>query len=85
MDREKLSIDCLQGLPDLEIILEFMAFKCSEICKLPSYQCLVNSFKCQLKTYENMDQDEENANLSEMDGLDDHTEDTYPKWDVDIF
>ena len=32
----------------------------------------------------NMDQDEENANLSRMEGLDDHTEDIYPKWDVDI-
>ena len=31
-----------------------------------------------------MDQDEENANLSGMEGLDDHNEDTYPKWDVDI-
>ena len=31
-----------------------------------------------------MDQDEENANLSGMEGLDDHNADTYPKWDVDI-
>ena len=31
-----------------------------------------------------MDQDDENANLSWMEGLDDHNEDTYPKWDVDI-
>ena len=31
-----------------------------------------------------MDQDEENANLSGMEGLDAHNEDTYPKWDVDI-
>ena len=45
----------------------------------------MNSFKGQLQTYENMNQDEENANLTGMEGLDDHTEDTYPKWDVDIF
>ena len=32
----------------------------------------------------NMDQHEENANLSGMEGLDEHNEDTYPKWDVDI-
>ena len=32
-----------------------------------------------MQTYENMDQDEENADLSGMEGLDDHTEDTYPK------
>ena len=44
----------------------------------------MNSFKCQLQTYENMDKDEENAYLSGMEGLDDHAEDTYPKWDVDI-
>ena len=31
-----------------------------------------------------MDQDEENANLSGIEGLDDHNEDTYLKWDVDI-
>ena len=37
-----------------------------------------------MQTYENMDQDEENANLSGMKGLDDHTEDTYPTLDVDI-
>ena len=58
--------------------------KCSKICKLPSCQCLVNSFKFQLQAYENMDQNEENANSYGMEGLDDHTEDTYPKWDVDI-
>ena len=44
----------------------------------------MNSLKCQLQTYENTDQDEENANWSGMEGLDDHTEDTYPIWDVDI-
>ena len=54
------------------------------MCKLPSCQCLVNNFKCQLQTYENMDQDEENADLSGVEGLDDHIEDTYPKWDIDI-
>ena len=31
-----------------------------------------------------MDQDENNANLSRMEELDDHTEDNYPNWDVDI-
>ena len=31
-----------------------------------------------------MGQDDENANLSGMEGLNDHNEDTYPKWDVDI-
>ena len=31
-----------------------------------------------------MHQDEGNAKLSGMKGLDDHNEDTYPKWDVDI-
>ena len=31
-----------------------------------------------------MDQDEEKANLSGMEGLDDHNDVTYPKWDVDI-
>ena len=32
-----------------------------------------------------MDQDEENADLSGVEGVDDHiVEDTYPKWDVDI-
>ena len=45
----------------------------------------MNSFKCQLQTYENMDQGEGNANLSGMEGLDNHTEETYPEWDVDIF
>ena len=44
----------------------------------------MNSFKCQLQTYKNMDQDEENAKFSGMEGLDDHTEDTYQKLDVDI-
>ena len=66
------------------MMLEFMACKCSKICKLPSSQCLVNNFKCQLQTYENMDQDEVNANLFGMEGLDDYTEYTYPKWYVDI-
>ena len=36
-------------------------------------------FKCQLQTYENMDQDGENASLSGMEGLNDHTDYTYPK------
>ena len=31
-----------------------------------------------------MDQDEENAYISGMEGLDNYNEDTYPKWDVDI-
>ena len=83
MDSDQLSIEWLQGPPDREM-LKFMACKCSKICKLPSCQCLVNSIKCQLQTYENMDQDEENSNLSGIEGLGDHTEDTYPKWDVDI-
>ena len=39
----------------------------------------MKNFKCQLQTYENMNQDEANAYLSGMEGLDDHTEDTYPK------
>ena len=38
----------------------------------------------QLQTCENMGQDEENVKLSGMEGLDDRTEDTFPKWDVDI-
>ena len=62
-----------------EIMLEFMACNCSKICKLPSCQCLMNNAKCKLQTYENMDQDEANANLSRMEELDDHTEDTYTK------
>ena len=82
IDSDQLSIDWLQGPPDLEIMLEFMASKCSKICKLPSCQCLMNNFKCQLQTYENMNQDVANANLSGMEGLDDHTEDAYPKWHV---
>ena len=85
MDSDQLSMYWWQEPPDREMILEFMACKCNKICKLPSCQCLVNNFKCQLQIYENMDQDEENANLSGMEGLDDHTEDTYPKWDVGIF
>ena len=44
----------------------------------------MNNAKCKLQTYENMDQDEANANLSRMEELDDHTEDTYTKWDVHI-
>ena len=44
----------------------------------------MNSFKRQLQTYKNMDQDEENANLSGMEGLSDYTDDNYSKWDVDI-
>ena len=44
----------------------------------------MNNFKCQLQTYENMNQDVANANLSGMEGLNDHTENTYQKWDVDI-
>ena len=39
----------------------------------------MNNLKCQLQTFENMNQDEENANLSGMEGLDDHTEDTNKK------
>ena len=66
MDSDQLSIDWLQGPPDLEMMLEFMACKYNKICKLPSCQCLMNSFKCQLQTYENMDQDVENAILSGM-------------------
>ena len=85
MDSDQLSMYWWQEPPDREMILEFMACKCNKICKLPSCQCLVNNFKCQLQIYENMDQDEENANLSGMEGLGDHTEDTYPKWDVGIF
>ena len=84
MDSDQLSIEWLQGPPDLEIMLEFMACKCSKIYILPPCQYLVNSFKWQLQTYENMYQDEDNANSSGMEGLDDHTDDTYPKWDVDI-
>ena len=44
----------------------------------------MNSFKCQLQTYKNMDQDEENPNSTGMEELNDNTEDTYSKWDVDI-
>ena len=73
MDSDQLSIYWLQGPPDLEKMLEFMACKCRIIRKLPSCQCLVNSFRCQLQTYEIMDQDGENANLSGMDDLDDAT------------
>ena len=52
MDSDQCSIHWLQGPPDLEIMLEFMACKCNKICKLPSCQCLVNSFKRHLQTYE---------------------------------
>ena len=48
MESDQLSIHWLQGPPDLEIMVEFIACKCSKICKLRSCQCLMNSFKCQL-------------------------------------
>ena len=84
IDSDQLSIEWLQGPPALEIMLEFVACKYSKICKLLSCQCLVNNFKYQLQTYENMDQDEGNANLSGTEELDDHTDDSYPKCDVAI-
>ena len=52
MDSAQFSTDWLQRPPDLELMLEFMACKCSKTCKLPSWQCLVNNFKCHLQTYE---------------------------------
>ena len=35
MDSDQFSIGWLQGPPDLEMMLEFMACKCSKLCKLP--------------------------------------------------
>ena len=52
MDSAQFSTDWLQRPPDLELMLDFMACKCSKICKLPSCQCLVNSFKCHLQACE---------------------------------
>ena len=52
MDSAQFSTDWLQRPPDLELVLELMACKCSKTCKLPSCQCLMNGYKCHLQTYE---------------------------------
>ena len=83
MDSAQFSTDWLQRPPGLELMLVFMACKCSKTCKLPSCQCLVNSFKCHLQRYETWTRMTKMLIYLEW-RLDDHNEDTYPKWDVDI-
>ena len=51
MDSVQFSTDWLQRPPDLELMLEFKACKCSKT-KFPLCQCLLNNFKCHLQTYE---------------------------------
>ena len=85
MDGDQLSIEWLRGPPAPEIVLEFMACKCTKVCKLPLCQCLVNNFKCtpacKLQTCENMDQDEDNIDLSGSESLDEDSDDG--DWEVD--
>ena len=80
MEGDQLSIDWLQGPPAPEVVLEFMACKCSKLCKLPSCQCMVNSLRCtpacKLQKCENMDQDEDNDDLHCMDSSGDDTDDS---------
>ena len=67
LDDDPLVVEWMTGPPAPEVVLEFMAGKCSKACTLPQCQCITNGFKCspacRLQTCANMP-DEENEEVT---------------------
>ena len=78
MENTQLAILWMQSLPAPEVVLEFMACKCTKQCNLPKCQCLSNGLKCspacRLKTCGNM-AEEDNDETASLDRSDDEDKD----------
>ena len=68
LEDDQLKIDWMKGPPAPDAVLEFLACKCTKVCRPPGCQCITNGIKCtpacKLQTCDNM-VEEDNLDIQE--------------------